>query len=187
MILASGPQGRPRFSHRTQQAARGRMRTPTVQFRGQMVTGGARRIPDRVDALGNRYYRIVTVGDFLMRFSRELWDFLQDTNPVARRCVQIALGRPSEIAAMVHVSTLPPAAGQHRVAFPEYNFRLSPKVPSASQPFRPITGSTDNAGIETKIRCLQKRKAPALGRRLEIPVDDPEAPSPLEGSICCGK
>ena len=62
------------------------MRTLTVQFRGQLVTGGARRMPDRVDALENRYYRIETVGDFSMRFSRELWSFLRDTNLVPQRC-----------------------------------------------------------------------------------------------------
>lgn len=105
-------------------------------------------------------------------------------------CPEVRLNRPgrrSDIAAVVHVSTRPRAVGQHRNAFPEDSFRLSPKVPSASQPLRPITGSADNAGIETKIRCLKKRKAPALGRRLVMPVDDLGTPSPHEGSICCEK
>jgi len=105
-------------------------------------------------------------------------------------CPEVRLirpGRRSDIAAVVHVSTRPRAVGQHRNPFPEDSFRLSPKVPSASQPLRPITGSADNAGIETKIRCLKKRKAPALGRRLVMPVDDLGTPSPHEGSICCEK
>ena len=82
---------------------------------------------------------------------------------------------------------VPVAVGQHGNAFPEDGFRLSPKVPSASQPLRPIAGSADNVGIEMKIRCLKKRKASALGRRLVMPVDDLGTPSPHEGSICCEK
>ncbi|MDE0410153.1 MAG: hypothetical protein OXN81_20100 [Alphaproteobacteria bacterium] len=70
----------------TQQAAKWRMRALTVHFRGQLVTGGAWRMPERVDAPGNRYYRVEAVGEFSMRISREPWDFLRNTNPVARRC-----------------------------------------------------------------------------------------------------
>ena len=90
-------------------------------------------MPDRVDALENRYYRIETVCDFLMRFSRELWDFLQDTNLVPRRCAQIALGCRSDIA---HDSMLPPVDGHRRSAMAEDSFRVFPKPPAASQPLR---------------------------------------------------
>ena len=50
-----------------------------------------------------------------------------------------------------------------------------------------IAGRASNAGIAAKIRCAKKRKAPALGRRLVMPVDDLGTPSPREGSTCCEK
>ena len=50
-----------------------------------------------------------------------------------------------------------------------------------------IAGRAGNTGIPTRIRCAKKPKAPALGRRLEMPVDDLGTPSPHEGSICCEK
>ena len=162
------------------------MPTLTVQFRGQMVTCGARRMPDRVDAPGNRCYRIVTVGDFLVRFSRELWDFLRGTNLGARRCAQIALGQRSDIAVFVHQTMPPSTDGQRRADLSEDSCHLFPKAPGASHFLRPIAGRGGNAGIAAKIRCANKRKAPAVGRRLEMPVDDPGASSPREGSICCG-
>lgn len=60
-----------------------------------------------------------------MRFSREPWDILRDTNLVARRCARIASGRHSDIAAMVHVSTRPQAGGQHQNAFAQDSFERS--------------------------------------------------------------
>ena len=144
-------------------------------------------MPDRVDALGNRCYRIVTVGDFPMRFSRELWDFLRAINLVARRCAQIALGRRSDIAAVTHESMLPPAGGQRRSAFAEDSVRLFSMAPAASQPLRRSPVEPATPAFATRIRNAKKRKAPALGRRLEMPVDDLGTPSPREGSICCEK
>ena len=170
----------------TQQAARWRMRALTVHFRGQLVTGGARRVPDRVDAPGNRFYRIVTVGDFLMRFSRELWGFLRGTNkcpemrPIrARPPLRYRRYRPRFDASSGRWAALE--------ALAEGSFRLFPNAPAASQPLRPINGRAGNADIETRICCAKKRKASALGRRLEMPVDDRGTPSPHEGSICCEK
>ena len=144
-------------------------------------------MPDRVDALGNRYYRIVTVGDFLMRFSRELWDFLQDTNLVPRRCAQIALGCRSDIAAVTQDSMLHPVDGQRWGALAEDSIRLFRKGSGRVSTSPMIAGRADNAGIARTIWCAKKRKAPALGRRLEMPVDDLGTPSPHEGSICCEK
>ena len=69
----------------------------------------------------------------------------------------------------------------------EDSIRLFPKAPGASHPLRPITGIAGNTGIATRIQCAKKRKASALGRRLDMPVDDPGTPSPHEGSICCEK
>ena len=50
-----------------------------------------------------------------------------------------------------------------------------------------IAGQAGNIGIATRIHCAKKPKAPGLGRRLEMPVDDLGTPSQHEGSICCEK
>ena len=100
---------------------------PNGDRRRQMYAGSS-RCPR-----GNRCYRIVTVGDFLMRFSRELWDFLRDTNLVPQRCAQIVLGCRSDVA---HDSVLPLVDGQPRSAMTEDSIRLFPKAPAVSQPLR---------------------------------------------------
>ena len=144
------------------------MHALTVQFRGQLVTGGARRMPDRVDAPGNRYYRIETACDFLMRFSRELWDFLQDTNLVPRRCAQIALGCRSDIAVFVHESILSQSGGQRQRGMAEDSFRLVPKATAASQPLR---------------RSPEEPATPASRRRFAARTS--EKPPPWGGGLRC--
>ena len=125
-------------------------------------------MPERVGAPENRYYRIETVREFLMRFSRELWDFLRDTNLVARRCAQIALGRPSDIAAIAHDSMLLPVDGQRWRPWPKAVFTWS-------QMLRPR--------FNLSARLPDEPATPASRRRFAAPRS--EKPPPWGGGLRC--